>query len=499
MEFFRYTDTNPLIFTNISFWLFFAVLLVGYSLVYKRQTARSVYLLIFSLFFYYKTSGPFCILLLFSIAAGYAITLQIPRCRSQRGKKWLLAVNVSLCLLLLSYFKYTYLVVDALNAIWGANIQVTNHLALFANMLGGHFDASQILLPVGISFYLFQSISYTVDVYRQKLAPTRNFVDFALYVSFFPQLVAGPIVRAAEFMPQTTSDYHLTRREFGHAIFLILTGLLKKMVVSDYISINMVDRVFDNPLLHSGLENLLAIYGYALQIYCDFSGYTDIAIGLALLLGFRLCTNFNSPYKAMNISDFWRRWHISLSSWLRDYLYIPLGGNRHGRIRTAVNLMITMLLGGLWHGANLRFILWGGIHGMALVAHKGLAKSRWATVMSGPWGRRLGVVLTFHLVCFAWIFFRADSITSAGLMLEQIATHFGGASIPDIVQAHLPVLAIMLCGYVAHWLPNSLQETIRGRFIDTPVVLKLLIVLLSVLLIVQTSTTGLQPFIYFKF
>lgn len=498
MSFFQYIDNSPLLFTSIPFWAFFAVLLAGYSLVYKHHRARSLYLLIFSLFFYYKSSGLFFILLIFSIIASYLITQRIPHCRTQRAKRWLVGFNVALCLGLLSYFKYAYLAVDALNALLNTDIQVVNHLAIWANRCGADFDTSQILLPVGISFYLFQSISYTVDVYRQKLEPAKHLIDYALYVSFFPQLVAGPIVRAAEFMPQTHAPYRLSRREFGHALFLILTGLIKKMAISDHLAMNLVDRVFDNPLAYSGLQNMMAIYGYALQIYCDFSGYTDIAIGLALLLGFRLCTNFNSPYKALSITDFWRRWHISLSSWLRDYLYIPIGGNRHGRLRTNINILITMILGGLWHGANLRFLIWGGVHGAALVVDKAIARWR-GTRPSSPWRRAAGGIITFNVVCLAWIFFRANDLSTVAQMLGQIATHFGTAELSSIATSHADVLAIMAFGYAAHWLPYRLQEAIRGRFIESHMAIQLIITLLAVLLIVQLSASALQPFIYFRF
>lgn len=498
MTFLRYIDGSPLLFTSISFWAFFAVLLAGYTLVHQHPRARSLYLLIFSLFFYYKSSGLFFILLIFSIVTSYIITKQIPQRRSQSAKRWLVGINVALSLSLLSYFKYSYLAVDVLNTLLGTDIQVVNHLAIWANLCGGHFDTSQILLPVGISFYLFQSISYTVDVYRQKLEPAQHLIDYALYVSFFPQLVAGPIVRAAEFMPQTHAPYRLNRREFGHALFLILTGLLKKMAISDYLAANLIDRVFDNPLAYSGFSNLMAIYGYALQIYCDFSGYTDMAIGLALLLGFRLCTNFNSPYKALSMTDFWRRWHISLSSWLRDYLYIPLGGNRHGLLRTYINTMTTMLLGGLWHGANLRFIIWGGVHGVALVADKAIARLR-GPKPRPPWQRTAGIALTFNVVCLAWIFFRAADLDTAGLMLGQIGSHFGSSNLPDIAASHANALAIMACGYIAHWMPYRTQETIRGWFIERHTAIQLLITVLTAFITVQVSSSELHPFIYFRF
>ena len=234
------------------------------------------------------------------------------------------------------------------------------------------FTPFDIILPVGISFFTFQSLSYTLDLYRNRIRPVERLVDYVFYVSFFPQLVAGPIVRARDFLPQIFRADFVSRAMIGEGLFLIISGLFKKAVISDYISINYVDRIFDNPLLYSGIENLLGVYGYALQIYCDFSGYSDMAIGIALLLGFRFNINFDSPYKSATITEFWRRWHISLSSWLRDYLYISLGGNRKGKLRTYVNLMLTMLLGGLWHGAALQFVLWGALHGVSLAIHKAM-------------------------------------------------------------------------------------------------------------------------------
>ena len=227
------------------------------------------------------------------------------------------------------------------------------------------------------SFFTFQSLSYTIDVYRRQLTPLNRFIDYAFYVSFFPQLVAGPIVRARDFIPQIRKPLFVSSEMFGQGIFYIVCGLFKKAVISDYISVNFVERIFDNPSLYSGIENLFGVYGYALQIYCDFSGYSDMAIGIALLLGFHFPMNFNSPYKACSITDFWHRWHISLSTWLRDYLYISLGGNRRGKIRTYVNLIITMLLGGLWHGASWNFVVWGALHGVCLASHK-----LWITTIS---------------------------------------------------------------------------------------------------------------------
>ncbi|MCU0458627.1 MAG: hypothetical protein MUE37_05995 [Bacteroidales bacterium] len=331
------------------------------------------------------------------------------------------------------------------------------------------------------------------------MAAERNLVDFAFYLTFFPQLVAGPIVRASEFIPQMRGEYTISRNEFGYGLFLILQGLIKKMLISDFISSGFIDRVFDAPAIYSGFENLMAVYGYGLQIYCDFSGYTDIAIGVAMLMGFRLPLNFNSPYKAANISDFWKRWHISLSRWLKDYLYIPLGGNRKGWFRTGINLMVTMLLGGLWHGAAARFVVWGGLHGVALVAEK-----IWHRIFRKVTRRRriahvAGILLTFNFVSFAWIFFRAGTMEQAGVMLHQILSSFNPGNYGHVLMAYLPVAVLIVSGYILHFLPVTVKESYRGLFIRLPVVVQLLFTIAVALLLHRVGTDVVQPFIYFRF
>ena len=500
-QIFSYTEGDPLLFTKISFWIFFAVLLFGYSFIYNKPVIRSAYLLVFSLYFYYKSSGLFFSLLIFSTVCDYIFGLVIPHYKSKLTRKLLVASSVVINLGVLSYFKYAYFYTDIVNQLLGTNLTVTNHLSAWANgLFGSNFDTASIFLPVGVSFFTFQTISYTVDVYRGKISPVKNIIDFGFYVSFFPQLVAGPIVRASEFIPQLYRKFSLTTREFGHATFLIIAGLIKKMIISDYISINFVDRIFDNPLSYSGFENLMATYGYALQIYCDFSGYTDIAIGLAMLLGFRLPINFNSPYKATSITDFWHRWHISLSTWLRDYLYIPLGGNKKGNVRMYINLMITMLLGGLWHGANLKFVIWGGIHGVGLALHK--LWSRYVPTfefVGSSWRKLIGAILTFNLVCFSWIFFRSESMESAKQMLNQIFNRFGGVSMVEIVKSYNLIFLLILIGFAIHWLPFGFKEWCRGKFIDANILVKGLVILVVVVLIIQFRTADIQPFIYFRF
>lgn len=503
-EIFLYSSEKPLLFTRLYFWIFFAVLLLFYSFLYKKYYLRNLYLFLASLFFYYKSGGYFFTLLIFSTVSDYFLGILIHHSSKKSIRKLFLSLSILINLGMLSYFKYAYFFTDLFNTAFDTNHEVHNLLAGWTNSLvGSSFDISKIILPVGISFFTFQTISYTIDVYRKKVEPVRNIINFGFYVSFFPQLVAGPIVRAAEFVPQLYKKYSLSMKEFGHALFLILSGLIKKMIVSDYLSVNFIDRIFAAPGAYTGFENLMGIYGYSMQIYCDFSGYTDIAIGVALLLGFRLPINFNSPYKAKNITDFWRRWHISLSSWLKDYLYIPLGGNRQGIIRTYINIMITMLLGGLWHGANLKFVLWGGLHGTGLVIHKtwkaAIGKIFRFRKKSSQFVKTVSIIITFHFVSFAWIFFRSESYEKARIMIRQIFNNFQIDLIPLIAFSYVKVFTILLIALVIHWLPSSFKENYRGVFIKSPIWVKVLVTAIVILLIYQFKTAELQPFIYFQF
>jgi len=503
-DFLTYDPRQPMLFTHLYFWIFFALVLAVYTVIYKKNALRNAFLFAASLFFYWKSGGHFFVILIFSTLVDYTFGQLIYTSKLQWRRKLFVGMSVFVNLSLLAYFKYAYFFVDIVNDIFGTQHEVIDLLALWANNLtGSSFNMTQIILPVGISFYTFQTISYSVDIYRKKVLPVKNIIDFGFYVSFFPQLVAGPIVRAAEFVPQLYKKYQVTKREFGYALFLILNGLIKKMLISDFISINFVDRIFANPELYTGLENLLGVYGYGLQIYCDFSGYTDIAIGVALMLGFRLPLNFNSPYKAESITDFWRRWHISLSSWLRDYLYIPLGGNRKGKIRTYINLAITMILGGLWHGAAWRFIIWGALHGVWLAIHKG-----WLAVFGKPsgkpgfWGHFLRVFLTFNLVNFAWIFFRAADMQKANAVIGRIGTIFNGEQLkqfPEILSAYGHIFALMVVAYIIHWLPKSFKTKYQNWFINMHWSLKVLIAVVTAFILYQAKSSDVQPFIYFQF
>lgn len=494
-----YSQENPILFTQSFFWVFFTIVLAIYSVIYKNIRMRNAFLFIVSLYFYYKSSGWFVIMLMVSIVAHYCIGNMLYKSKDSTERKWLVAVSVFVSLLLLSYFKYTYFFTALFNDIFSTDYAAVNYLSLWSNSLfGSHFDINSILLPAGISFFTFHALSYTIDIYKGKTTPAKNVADFGFYLAFFPQLVAGPIIRASEFIPQVYKEYTLTNDEFGRAVFLILSGLVKKMVISDYISLNFVDRVFDTPGAYTGVENLIAVYGYALQIYCDFSGYTDIAIGIALLLGFKIPPNFNSPYKANNLTDFWRRWHISLSSCLRDYLYIALGGNRKGKVRMYVNLIITMVLGGLWHGANWRFIIWGAIHGVGLTIHK-LIPQQYHFSDRNALSRFTARLLTFNVVCFAWIFFRASDMAIVKEMIGQMLLHFDMSILPQFVSGYWKVTLILVAGYCAHWFPESWKIVIKNGFIRCPVFTKVIVSVVVIFFIYQFKTSLLQPFIYFQF
>lgn len=496
----RYDSSQPYIFTSMRFWLFLMVLLVGYSLLFSKPVLRNSYLFLFSLFFYFKSGGLFFVLLVVSTLTDYFAGLLIFAVRGKGWKRLFLLFSLLVNLGMLGYFKYAGFITGVINDLFNTSIPVNDWLALFSNrQFGSSFDISTIILPVGISFFTFQTISYTMDVYRGRVEPVRNILDFGFYVSFFPQLVAGPIVRASEFIPQLSAKFSLTSREWSHALFLIISGLVKKVVISDYISVNLIDRVFANPEMFSGFENLVSVYGYGLQIYCDFSGYTDIAIGVALMLGYRLPVNFNSPYKADSITDFWRRWHISLSRWLKDYLYISLGGNRKGRFRTNINLMVTMLLGGLWHGAAWRFVIWGGLHGFGLVIHKG-----WSTLLRGRGERSrlwkiVAVFITFNFVSFCWIFFRAGDMQVVKSLLHQVIWSFFPGTWTAVMKAYSQVLIILVTGYILHFLPAGIKESYRGLFIRLPLIVKMVVVYILAIAIFNVQSADLQPFIYFRF
>ena len=479
-----YDPRQPMIFSSGLFLFLFLGFSLIYALLQKRTTARLLFVSAFSYYFYYKSSGVYFFLLGIVSVSDYLLAARMARTETLWKRKMLVVVSLCINLGLLCYFKYTNFFYEILCPLWN-----------------GHYEAFDIFLPVGISFFTFQSLSYTIDVYRRDLKPLDSLLDYVFYVSFFPQLVAGPIVRARDFIPQIRKPLFVSQEMFGRGIFLILSGLFKKAIISDYISVNFVERIFDNPTLYSGLENLMGVYGYALQIYCDFSGYSDMAIGIALLLGFHFNLNFNSPYKSASITEFWRRWHISLSSWLRDYLYISLGGNRKGKFRQYLNLIITMFLGGLWHGASWNFVLWGTFHGIALAVHK-----MWMSIIgrkkgeqSHGWRRVFGVIITFHFVCFCWIFFRNADFQNSMDMLRQIFTTFRPQLFPQLIEGYWRVFALMLLGFLLHFTPDSWENAACRGVIRLPFLGKALLMVALIYLVIQMKSSEIQPFIYFQF
>lgn len=476
----KYNPLEPILFNTGFFLFFFLLVLIFNQLFVNNKRARIIFMLTASLYFYYKSSGMFFVLVIISSIIDYIAGLAIYHSNSKGKKKIFLVLSIITNLGILGYFKYTNFFLETLNS-----------LAV------GHFELQDIFLPVGVSFFTFQSMSYTIDIYRERFKPEKNFFDFLFFVSFFPQLVAGPIVRAADFLPQIHKPVFVTQKDLGKAFFLIIAGLMKKAIIADYISINFVDRVFEWPTRFTGVENLMALYSYTLQLYCDFSGYSDMAIGIALLLGFRLPDNFNAPYKSASITEHWQRWHISLSSWLRDYLYIPLGGNRKGNVRTYVNLLLTMLIGGLWHGASWRMVIWGGIHGTALAIERFFHIPE---KMSKNWVLRiLGVIITFHIWAFSLIFFRAQSYELGGQMINQIFNYFNGEVFSQFVEASPVVFGLVVVGFITHYLPLKWELKMKDMLAKMPDWQRAFILAFVIWLVAQFKSADIQPFIYFQF
>lgn len=485
-----YNPDEPLIFSSGLFLFLFLGFTLLYMLLNKQRTLRLLFVTAFSYYFYYKSSGVYFVLLAIVTVSDYALAHGIWRCRQRNPDnklmpKLLVVLSLIIDLGMLGYFKYT-------NFFGG----------MVAAMFGNNFQPCDIFLPVGISFFTFQSLSYTIDVYRGQLKPLPALLDYAFYVSFFPQLVAGPIVRARDFAPQIRHPLTVTKDMFARGVFFIMIGLFKKAVISDYISLNFVDRIFDNPGLYSGVENLLGVYSYALQIYCDFSGYSDMAIGIALLLGFHFPVNFHAPYVSSSITEFWHRWHISLSTWIRDYIYISFGGNRKGKVRTYINLILAMLLGGLWHGASLNFIAWGGMHGVALAAHKCFRTEvlhHDRHYVSTGIRRLLGCIITFHFVCFAWIFFRNGTFAASWVMIHQILTDFHPELFVQVVSGYKYVFMLIAFGFVTHFIPDRWQEWMIGVMRHCNVVVDALLIAAVIYIVIQVKSSTIQPFIYFQF
>jgi len=488
-QLFVYDPKDPLLFSTSLFLFLFFGLLVLYKLVSKWNYARIFTLILFSLFFYYKASGLFFILLLISAVVNF-YSVRLIASAGEGIKRRIIFISVLLLNLgALVYFKYTNFFIQAYNDISHGSI---NHL--------------DILLPIGISYYTFKALSYVIDVYMEAMEPVRNISDFVLYMVFFPNILMGPIDRAGEFIPQIRKEYDLTDKELGKALLFIMSGLIKKVVIADYINGNFVARVFENPLRFTGVENLLAVYGNALYIYCDFSGYVDMAMGIALLLGFKIMDNFNSPYQATSVADFWRRWHISLSTWLLDYLFRPLQMKfRNLKIfGNALALFITFVACGIWHGANWMFILWGALHGFYMVFSlftKNLRTGFYKFIkIENTSGLKIfQVIVTFHFILLGWIFFSVTTLQNGFDILKQIFFYFHGEVFAQFINGYKSVFALMILGYAIHFVPVKIKKLTEDIFCRIPLVGKAVLFALFIWIAIQAKSADIQPFIYFQF
>ncbi len=474
-----------MLFPTLDFAIFFLVVFTANWLLMPNQTVWRWSMLAASYFFYGYWDVRFVPLIVGSTLVNQAFATRIAAQPDPRRRQRLLAGAVAANLVVLGWFKYYGFFVES----------VTNALAALG--LESPLPLLQIVLPVGISFFTFQALSYVIDVYRGIVRPAA-WLDFAVYLAFFPQLVAGPIVRASEFLPQLRQRRDPRRIDASRAFFLITAGLVKKVVIADFLATTLVDPVFATPGEFSALEIMAGLYGYSVQIYCDFSAYSDIAIGVALLMGFSFPDNFDAPYTALSIRDFWRRWHMTLSRWLRDYLYVPLGGNRHGRRATYRNLMLTMLLGGLWHGAAWKFVLWGGLHGGWLAWERFRRERRAAAGWTEPPDTRerrvASRIITFHLVTFSWLFFRADSLQRVGEMLTRMATAWGAA--PLVTPAVLVAIAV---GIGAQYVPRPTMERLQAGFSRLGPALQGVTLGAALLFIDALANQDVAAFIYFQF
>ncbi|MDE6854591.1 MAG: MBOAT family protein [Muribaculaceae bacterium] len=484
VELLAYNPAEPMLFNTGLFLVLFVLFITAYQLVRGHRRIKMMLVIAFSLYFYYKSGGA-CVLILCGVClSDYWLGRWLGVARPDGLRRAIVTLNVLINTGMLVYFKYFNLLADALCSIAGSS-----------------FDPLDIILPAGISFFTFRSISYMTDIYRGDLQPCRSLLDYTFFLTFFPPLLAGPVVRAKDMLGQIAGNPTATPAMISEGLFLIMTGLVKKVVIADYISANFVDRIFENPALYTGFENLMGAVGFTVQLYCDFSGYSDMAIGLALLLGYRFKENFAAPFKSQSPTEFWRRWHISLSTWLRDYVYIPLGGNRKGRARAYFNQFITMVIGGLWHGASWMYVIWGAYHGLLLVLHKAI-RQIWRLPESarGRLDIRLAnIAVTFALVVIGFTVFRAPSLDTVGVMFSQIVNDFHLSVAPQFVEGYILIVAALTIGLVAHFTPREWTTGSTQAYVAMPVMWQAALLAAVIFLVIQTRQSELVPFIYLQY
>ena len=536
-------------FTQLDFWLFFLLVMMIFSVLQKKTLLKTIFFTAIGLFFYYKTSGASVVILSFSIILNYLAAKWIHTSSSLLGKKTVMIISVVLNILILGYFKYAFFFTESFNEMFQTDYKALNYFAQWTSGFTGTGSlVDKIIVPAGVSFFTFQSISYTVDVYRKEIEPVKNFFEYSFFITFFPHILLGPIARAKDFIPQITKPYTLTKDDFSWSVIQIVKGLIKKLVIADYIAAHFVDKVIDSPEAYPGFVGVIAMWAYSLQIYGDFSGYTDIATGVSRLMGFRLFQNFDSPYKAINVADFWRRWHRSLGAWLRNYLYIPLGGNKSGGWGTYIttlviftflifitqwyelifiyigitafyilgvifypninkyvhrdlNLLITMVVGGLWHGPSVNFVMWGTMNGLALILY-----NYWKKV--SPYENKTGkithfwkIFTTFNFITFTRIWFIMQEDDAPFAFLNHIWNGFG-FDIPTflkVISTYQVVFIIMVVGFIFHWLPKRIKAIYEDLFANMPMYLQAVLVAIIVLLIYQAVSDESRGFVYFLY
>ena len=473
-------------FTSGTYYAFLIAVFFAYWAIAGRLRLRVVFLIGVSSFFYLLTGGRALWLLMAISLIDFTTTRLMARQTTQARRKLLLYVSLTVDIGALCVFKYANFFIES----------AASGLSLFG--IKAEAMNLSLLVPVGISFFVFQSFAYVIDVYRKDSEPAHSYLDYLAFVSFFPTIIAGPILRARQLLPHLRAPLSLDAASGGQAMFLIAMGLIKKIAIADYLRANLVDRVFDFPERFSSLEVMAAVYGYALQIYADFSGYSDIAIGSALLLGFTLPDNFNAPYRAKDLPEFWRRWHITLSTWLRDYVFFSFV-SRRARSSTSLycGLVVTMLIGGLWHGPAWTFVLWGLMHGLGLAAVRGFAAFRkrfQRPASNSRWADAASIFITFHFVCFAWIWFRADSLDQAASMLNQLT-----ALTADTTNLPLPVILLIAIGLATQWMPGNLLNAARSGFARLPAYAQASALALLAVGLYSVASSDVAPFIYTRF
>lgn len=469
-------------FCTLSFMVAFLVFFAVYLYInHYRKAWLKAYVVLFGLLFAYKANGALMVLLPITTLLSWFLTKKMMRLRRGKPRRIGLSLVILIELLPLLYYKYTNFTLDILNY-----------------LLQSNFAPLQLLLPIGISFYTFQAISYTVDVYKERFPKATGLLEYTFYLTFFPLLIAGPITRAKILIPQIDAPQPNNKQLINTGLWLIICGLLKKALVADYLA-QYNNWIFADPLAYTGFENLMGVLGFTLQIYCDFSGYSDMAIGIAALMGFQLPNNFNSPYQSLNLTEFWHRWHITLSQWFRDYVYIPLGGNRKGELKTYRNTFITMIVAGLWHGASGMFVLWGILHGIGLTIHKFFQNRGFSKVHNTIYVKAICWTITFTYISVAWVFFRSQDLSTAFSIIGKITIDLHFVDVQNFINTRLLWIMLLAVSLELHSIRQSDYKWLQQKFISLPWLAKLMIFLLVLQLVINFSQNSVQPFIYTRF